>query len=254
MRTKGKGASTALAILLAAAVVTGASGCGYLSNVGDDFLDCFSLAVGVTPPVVPGGEKDTAVGIFPPSLGVYAEASEFLHLGAVVKHSADVEWDRRGLGLLADRRLKLGIGPFHYIRLYQEPIAVNDYKERKNGLDAWREHMAGLKDPVFDSPGKRLVFDDNKKELPFMHRGWQNWLSFNAEVAVPEPFITHSGFNARVGFNLCEVFDFAVGLLGLDLYTDNAYYLDGTLRYGKEAKPADDKKGPSSIDKFFGDP
>ena len=104
---------------------------------------------------------------------------------------------------------------------------------------------------------KRLLFNDNKAVHAGLHRGWQDWMAVNAEVAIPEPFFLHSGVNVRAGFNVCEVFDLVLAVLGGDLYGDAAYNFDGSLKYpataGEKPAPAD-KKGPSAEDELFGDP
>lgn len=239
MATKREFIRAALVVLVVGSLL-GSAGCGYLKNVRDDFQDILILGAGVTPPTTPvKGEDggDAVAGIFPPSLGVYVEATEFMHLGGIIKGSGDVEWDRRGLSVGTDCRAKIGLGPAHYVRIYQDPVAANAYKREGNELDGWREHMRDMRDHVYDRPAKELIFADNKNKLPFMHRGWQDWEVFAAEVAIPEPFILHSGFNVRAGVNPCEVFDFALSLFCIDLYNDRAYeYASGNPRFPVEAQ------------------
>ena len=76
------------------------SGCGYLKNVRDDTMDCFILGGGVVTPVVPQEEGNQAVGFLPPSIGVYVQATDFMHLGGLYKITGDVEMDRRGLAVV----------------------------------------------------------------------------------------------------------------------------------------------------------
>ena len=219
---------TTLALL--GCVLGASSGCGYLKNLRDDFADCFILGAGVVTPVVPGSSGNKAVGLLPPSLGVYLEATEFLHLGALWKASADLEWDRRGVGVLVDQRTKVGIGPLHYVNVEQTPLVVNAYKDDDNQMDGWRKHMNDLKDPVFGRPAKVLIFDSPMPE-PFLQRGWQDWEVFSIEVAIPEPFILHSGVNVRVGCDPSQMFDFVLGIFCIDLYDDNAYTFGGSLQH-----------------------
>jgi len=209
------------------------SGCGYLKNVRDDVMDIGTASVGFTPPVVPGSEDadDMAVGPLPPTIGVYAEATEFVHLGALAKASGDAEWDRRGIGLVVDDRTKLGLGPLHWGHINQTPYLVNAYKKEDNELDAWRDHMRDLEDPLFGAPGKELIFRERYNDQRFMEKGWQDWETFSLEVAVPEPFITHMGFYARLGVDPSQVFDAALSLFCIDLYGDAAYDFDGSLRF-----------------------
>ena len=128
---------------MAIAPVLAAASCGYLRNVRDDFLDIGTLAVGAVPPVMPfsasDGEGAKSAGFIPPAIGVYVEATDFVHAGALYKDTVDADWDRRGLGIVADERTKLGFGPCHSVKIEQKPIYTNDYKISGNDLDAWRE-------------------------------------------------------------------------------------------------------------------
>jgi hypothetical protein len=215
-------------------------------------LDIGTIAVGVVPPVVPfsegGKEGAKAVGFVPPAFGVYLEATDFVHLGAIYKATVDLEWDRRGLGVVADERLKLGIGPVHWLRINQHPLYTNVYKAPGNEMDGWRHHMEGLRDPIFNRPAKLLLFDNTTHARPKppnappgtqtsglhfgrLHRGWQDWETFSLEAAISEPFLLHTGVYVRAGFDISQVFDFALGIIGLDLYSDNAYTFSGDLRF-----------------------
>ncbi len=217
-------------------------GCGYFKNIRDDAMDCFMIGAGVVTPVVPTKEGAKGTGSFPPSFGVYVEATELLHLGFLYKVSADIEMDRRGTGIVADRRFKVGVGPIHYIDVQQEPIIANDFKRRGNQMDGWRRNMQKLRDPIFERPGKQVVFDKRVKGGKWwLHRGWQDWEMFSVEIAIPEPFFFHSGINFRVGFDPSQVFDLLLSLVGLDLYGDNAYRANGDLRYVEEDEEAPEK-------------
>ncbi len=225
-------------------LMVGFSGCGYARNVRDDLMDCGTLAVGVVPPVVPGDDT-TVVGPLPPAIGAYAEMTEFFHLGALFKATGDLEWDRRGLSATVDVRRKLGIGPFHDVYIQQTPALANPYKETGNQMDGWRRHMADLEDPLFNSPAKVLIFEPEDvslasgygeeqftwKALPWMSKGWQDWETFSLEVAVPEPFILHSGLYLRAGVDPSQVFDLVLSVFGVDFYQDAAYNAEGTLKY-----------------------
>jgi hypothetical protein len=217
-------------LTLIASSVLAASGCGYLKNVRDDGLDCVILGVGYTPPVAPGDPDNRAVGFLPPSIGLYLEATEFLHLGGIYKASGDLEWDRRALGAVVDVRGKAGIGPLHYQMVRQSVGCGNAYKTEGNQMDGWREHMRNLRDPIFQRPAKELVFRSHYG-LPFLHRGWQDWEVIGFELAIPEPFILHSGFNVRAGVDPSQVVDFVLGFLCIDYYDDNAFRLGGELQH-----------------------
>ena len=130
-----------------------------------------------------------------------------------------------------DLPLPYGVG-LTYTNIEQEPIIANDYKRRGNDLDGWRKHMRRLRDPIFDRPGKQLIYDKRVRDDKWwLHRGWQDWEMLSVEVAIPEPFILHSGINVKLGFDPSQIFDLALGLFGLDLYSDNAYRFNGDLRF-----------------------
>ena len=220
-----------LVLALLGAILIGASGCGYVKNLRDDTMDCFILGAGVVPPVVPTGDGDTeAVGFLPPSIGLYVQATDFMHLGGLWKISGDVEMDRRGLQTCVDQRAKVGLGPLHYIQRKQTPLSANAYKVEGNQMDGWREHMRELKDPIFNERAKKLIYRSTYAQL-FLHRGWQDWEMFSVEVAIPEPFILHSGLNLRLGFDPSQVFDLVLGIFTIDLYDDNAFELNGDLQH-----------------------
>ena len=108
--------STLLTAALLTGLIFGVTGCGYFKNLRDDTMDGFIAGAGVVTPVAKGKEDTTtAVGLLPPSLGLYLQATDFVHLGALYKISGDVELDRRGTWAGVDYRAKAGIGPFHYI-------------------------------------------------------------------------------------------------------------------------------------------
>ncbi len=227
--------------MVLALVALSTTGCGYLKNLRDDVLDVGTLAVGFVPAVVPGPDGPQAIGFLPPAFGVYAQATELLHLGFIYKATGDLEWDRRGYGVVVDRRTKFGVGPFHYEVIRQTPIAVNDYKTTGNELDGWRRHMDGLTDPITKSPAKTLIYEpvegvytgrgEDPVHLPYLARGWQDWEMFSLEVAVPEPFILHSGFYARVGFDPSQIFDLALSVFCIDFYGDAAYTFSGEPKH-----------------------
>jgi len=220
-----------LALVALAGLSLTAAGCGYLKNVRDDALDVGTLAVGIVPPVVPTDEGPKAVGFLPPAIGAYLEVTQFFHLGAIYKATGDLEWDRRGLDVTVDRRWKLGLGPAHQVYIEQTPIVANAYKSTDNELDGWRDHMDNLVDPVFGAPAKTLIYTPTEDRptglvgLPYLSRGWQDWEGISVEVAIPEPFILHSGFYARAGVDPSQVVDLLLSVFCIDMYGDAAYKL-----------------------------
>jgi hypothetical protein len=218
---------------------------GYLKNMRDDVLDLGTLAVGLVPPVVPGEDGEpVAVGLIPPAFGLYFQFTEFFHLGALYKITGDLAWDRRGYGTIVDKRTKIGVGPFHYVNIQQTPKTGSPYKFPGSVMAGWQEHMNDLRDPVFHAPAKTMIFEPVGRDpdkfyiddydytgLPYLHRGWQDWEFISMEVAIPCPFICHHGFYFRAGVDPSQILDLAFSMIGLDLYADAAYNLDGSLKY-----------------------
>jgi hypothetical protein len=245
MRGKAKLLGKGFVLLALATLLMTTVGCGHLKNVRDDLMDCGTAAVGYVPPVVPSAEEPQAVGFLPPAIGAYVELTEFMHLGFLYKATGDLEWDRRGAGVTIDSRRKIGLGPLHDVLIEQEPIVVNGYKDEQSELEGWRRYMENLKDPVFNAPAKVLIYEAKEtsfggmgseeslvwKSLPWLSRGWQDWEMCSLEVAIPEPFILHSGFYFRVGVDPSQIVDLVVSAVGWDLYADAAYEWDGELKY-----------------------
>ncbi len=222
---------SALMIFVSAGFLLNTAGCGYFKNVRDDFMDIGTLGAGVVVPVMKTQEGQKAFAPIPHSFGVYVQCTDFFHLGYLTKHTYDIEWERRGLSVSEDIRTMGGYTFDHAIKLYQRPVLANAYKKEGNDLCGWRTHMANLKAPFTDASAKQLIYNEKSEELPFFYKGWQDWETFSVEVAVPEPFILHSGIYLRAGVDPSQVFDFVLSLFCIDLYQDAAYKIDGCLRY-----------------------
>jgi hypothetical protein len=236
--THGK-ASRSVLVLTLAVIAFAATGCGYVKNLRDDFLDLGTFAVGYVPAVVPGEEGEPiAVGVIPPAFGLYFQFTEFLQFGALYKITGDLAWDRRGVGALVDKRAKIGFGPFHYVNIEQKGLCTNDYKILDGELAGWHQHMDDLRDPVFNTPAKIMVFDPlpeptaldeirgyrtEGRRRYYLTKGWQDWETTQLELAVPLPCLLHSGFYLRAGFDCSQLLDFALGLVCIDFYSDAAY-------------------------------
>jgi hypothetical protein len=218
-------------ILSLTVFLLGAAGCGYFKNVRDDFMDIGTLGAGVVVPVMKTEEGQKAFAPIPHAIGVYVQCTDFFHLGYLTKQTYDLDWDRRGLAVNEDIRTMGGYTFDHSIRLYQNPVAANKYKREGNELDGWRTHMENLKMPFSDTGAKRLIYNKKSEKQPFFYKGWQDWETFSVELAVPEPFILHSGIYLKAGVDPSQVFDAVLSLFCIDLYQDAAYRLDGSLRY-----------------------
>lgn len=224
---------------------------GYLRNVRDDLMDCGSLAVGVVPPLVRSPNSSHVIGIASPAFGAYLQLTDFGHLGALYKATGDLEWDRRGAGVMVDIRKKIGLGPLNRVYITQRPVKANAYKVPGSEMDPWRRHMDLMRDPLFFCAAKTMIFEPEDTTfyltvgdkssryewiktmaaLPRLPFGWQDWEFLSLELAFPEPFFTHSGFYLRVGVDPSQVFDLLLSTVGYDFYDDAAYTSDGELEH-----------------------
>ncbi|NLW50008.1 MAG: hypothetical protein GXY85_04080 [Candidatus Brocadiaceae bacterium] len=225
-------------------LVFSTTGCGYLKNLRDDALDIGMWSHGIVPPVVPTADGPKAVGFVPPAIGVYMQATDLFHLGALYKFTGDLEWDRRSLGVVFDKRAKFGLGPFHYVSIEQCPVCTTGHKDPESDLEGWRQHMLDLKDPLFHSPAKVMIFEprpeyddeyyiagvSDPRPSRYLAHGWQDWGLISFEIAFPEPFLLHSGFYGRIGVDPSQILDFMLGFVGVDLYSDAAYTFMGDLK------------------------
>jgi len=226
---------------------------GYVKNLRDDVMDCGTVAIGGVPPVTRVKDRMATTGLLPPCAGAYLQISDVAHLGAIRKKTTDVEWDRRGAGVMLDQRTKLGMGPLHHVSIRQIPVKANEYKHPDGLMKGWQEHMDSLIDPRIGVGAKTLIYKPKRariwlwkrklsvtcETLPFMPNGWQNWSQASLEIGVPDPLFTHAAVYARVGFDLAEVADLLFSIVGLDLFGDAAYTRSGILKYlPKEDVPA----------------
>ena len=212
-----------LALAALASVVLGVSGCGYLKNVRDDVMDLGELSVGVNLPRV-GGE----VTAFRPPIGAYVEATDFLHFGGISRAGADLEWDRRGLGILGDSRKKIGFGPWRSVQIKQTPWVTNGYKRTGSKLDGWRGHMRSMS--LAGAPATELVFTGAKS--PFFYKGWHNAAHFSVEGSLYEPLVSRVGLYARIGLDPGQAADLVLSVVLLDLWGDDAFkFWSGEPKY-----------------------
>ena len=83
----------------------------------------------------------------------------------------------------------------------------------------------------FQIAGERAFADGYAKARPILLEP-----ILDVEIAIPEPFFFHSGINLRVGCDPSQIFDLLLGVIGLDLYQDDAYRFNGDLRFVKTSE------------------
>lgn len=200
------------------------TGCSaYMKSRYYDFRDTFMMGAGATAEV---GEAPTWP--FPPSLGVYVEASEFMHLGAITHNGVFAEVEGRGAGAGLESRTRVGIGPFHGSAIWQEYSTNNHFKRSDT---PWQERMNqnNLDYILFFKfnktvPAKELGHFDQPFDMDWQffdfERGWQHWLTIGGEAAISDP-ITHLGFTLRLYLDPSEFTDFLLGWFTIDFKRDD---------------------------------
>lgn len=189
----------------------------YASSRLADFMDIFQIGGGVT-------AENPVTGVIPPSLGLYVQATEFLNLGAMHFHGVGAEIDGRGMFAGPESRVRYGFGPWQRIQIRQfYDIGSENYFKKVDG--AWTRRMNSKRMRWWHKPAKELEYEywaySRHEGMPIMHRGWQYWENFNIEACIAEPFLTHMGFNVRLGFDPSEIFDFLLGWTTLDFKRDD---------------------------------
>ncbi|MBI1785748.1 hypothetical protein HYR69_11445, partial [Candidatus Sumerlaeota bacterium] len=197
------------------------TGCRYVANRCADFRDIFQFGGGVT-------IENPKTGMIPPSLGVYAQATEFVNLGAVHFSGVSAEWDGRGMFAGPETRTRFGFGPWQRLRIDQNyETGYENYFKKIDSL--WTKRMNTRSMRFWDRPAKELEYEfyanpahQSKTPLfPIMHRGYQYWENFNVEASISEPFLTHHGLNLRLGFDPSEIFDWVLGFTTYDFKRDD---------------------------------
>ncbi|MCL5269586.1 MAG: OmpA family protein [bacterium] len=203
---------------LLAAVAFTATGCRYGINRYYDFRDMINLGVGAT-------HENPTTGMWPPSLGVYVEATDFLQLGAITHNGVTAELDMRGTGVYPESRTRLGFlwwQAVHINQDYREAAYMNYFKEDDT---LWAQWMTSPMMEFWGKPAKDLNYKHWRSDLQYgmclMPRGYQYWEYTGAEVAICDPFLTHFGLMLRAGVDVSEASDFLLGWFGYDFKHDD---------------------------------
>lgn len=231
------------------------SGCRYGANRSADFRDIFQFGAGLT-------TENPTSGMLPPSLGLYAQVTEFVNLGAVHFTGLTAEWDGRGLFAGPESRTRVGLGPYQLLRIDQDyENGCENYYKKEDAL--WTARMNSPKMRFWEKPAKELEYkfwanpyhESYPIWQPVMHRGWQYWENINVEASISEPFITHFGLNLKLGFDPSEIFDFLLGFATVDFKRDDltpAEYdemKNGPAEPMQAAPPADPSAQPPVDDR-----
>ncbi|NQU44072.1 hypothetical protein HQ520_12360 [bacterium] len=206
---------TAILVLLAA--VSLLSGCRYSQNRLYDFCDVFQLGAGVT-------FENAHTGMVPPSLGIHAQVSDFVNLGAIHFTGATAEMDGRGFFAGSESRTRIGFLPIQLAQIQQDyEFGRENYFKKEN--TSWDSRMQ-LKSMTFrDVSAKELHYASAREWLhkgtPLFPRGWHYWLTTSLEVAVADPFLTHAGLHLRLGVDVSEISDFVLGIFAFDFKHDD---------------------------------
>ena len=203
-------------ILIAAWLST--SGCRYLSNRYYDMRDTMNLGAGVT-------AENPVTGVVPPSLGLYLEVTDLLHLGAITFNGYAAEVDMRGSYVGPESSTRLGFLGWQRLRKnqdYDNAIYMNVFKDK---TFPWCHRLESLGLKNNGAPAKRLHYEHwaqhDFKGSWMRHRGWHYWEYVGFEVALCDPLLTHWGIMARAGFDLSEVSDFILGWFFVDFKRDD---------------------------------
>jgi OOP family OmpA-OmpF porin len=202
-------------LLLSSTVFTGCSRYGL--NRYYDFRDLFHIGAGVT-------AENPVTGRFPPSLGLYFELTDFLHLGAITHNGLSAELDLRGSFAGPESRTRFGFLWWQMLRIDQ---AYEDgvYNNFKDADFPWVQRMSEWGMRYKGHPAKRLNYDYWSNGFTYGQfmkpRGWQYWAYSGVEAAICDPFITHFGVTLRLGLDISELSDFVLGWFTVDYKRDD---------------------------------
>jgi len=190
----------------------------FLNNRAADFSDIWQLGVGYT-------TENHVTGWIPPSLGIHVQVTEFMNLGAVHFTGQSAEFDGRGTFVGPESRTRIGFGPYQKIMIDQNYVDGTENYFKKFGT-LWSDRMNSSHLRLGNKPAKELNYEHwamgMREGYPIMHRGWHYWENTGIEISLSDPFVSHFGFNFRLGVDVSEVSDFLLGwLFGFDFKHDD---------------------------------
>ncbi|MCX7049154.1 MAG: hypothetical protein NTX50_27165 [Candidatus Sumerlaeota bacterium] len=196
----------------------GLSGCcQYGQNRLYDFCDIFQFGGGVT-------SQNPKAGITPPAIGVYVQATEYMNLGAVYFNGSLAEMDGRGFYAGPEEHLRYGLFCYQGTQINQNYLAGSENYFKKSKC-LWTKRMNSNAMRWNKTPAKELDYEYFAEEIhegfPIMPRGWQYWENVAVELGISEPFLTHLGFDIRVGIDPSEISDFILGIFTIDYNNDD---------------------------------
>jgi len=226
--------STMFFLVLAMAGLFSTGCCRYAHNRVFDAMDIFELGAGVT-------AENPVSGMIPPALGVHAQVTEFLNLGAVHFTGYSAEMDGRGLFAGFESRTRIGCLPLQVVRIDQDyEFGWENYFKKVD--TKWDRRMSSTEMRFKNKAAKELnyksVNDWMRHGAPLFYRGWQYWGNTGVELAFCEPFLTHWGFDLRVLVDPSEISDFVLGWFFIDFKQDdmNRAEIEEHCDYGKPKK------------------
>lgn len=184
-----------------------------------DFADIVQFGVGLT-------HENPKSGVIPPALGVHAQLTEFINLGALTYAGAIWEMDGRGFYQGREERFRAGLGPIQILQFNQDYVSDDYYKNYfKQSNTIWGNRMNSRPMRWLESPAKEVNYlywsEEKRIGKPVFPRGWHYWENIGLEVALSEPFITHWGFILKLGIDPSEISDSLLGLFNVDFKKDD---------------------------------
>lgn len=211
--------------LACAALILLGSGCQgrFMTNRYYDARDTFALGAGIT--AEPDGVASKFITPSPLSLGLYIEASDWFHLGAITHNGYTAEADLRGTFVGPESTTRYGFLWWQMLRKYEDYENAHYMNPFKDKSFIWCQRMESISMRTKRRPAKRLHYEHwalhRQEGTALLHRGKQYWEYAGIEGAISDPFFTHLGVMLKFGFDMSEVSDYLLGWFGVDYKHDD---------------------------------